>query len=99
MITLVRRATVTSGRLGEAMAFAKEIAGLFSRITGSELRVVSGIGGAVATVGWISTYQDLAAYEASLNKLLSNSDWTAAIKKANGLLVDGSINDQIWRHI
>jgi hypothetical protein len=39
--------------------------------------------------------EGLAEYEASLNKLTSNSDWIAAINKAHGLLGDGSIADQI----
>ena len=58
MITLVRKATIASGKLGEAMMFAKEIAGLASRISGSEVRVMSAIGGTVPTIGWHSTYQD-----------------------------------------
>ena len=99
MITFVRQATVASGKLGEGMAFAKEIAGLASRIGGSEVRVAAAVGGRVPTIGWISTYQDLGAYEVALGKLNASQDYIATIKKAHGLLVDGSITDQIWRHV
>ena len=38
MITLVRKATVVTGKLGEAVGFAKEIASIASRAIGSEVQ-------------------------------------------------------------
>lgn len=99
MITVVRKATVATGRLGEAVAFAREIASLASRVSGTEVRAVSAIGGTVATLGWIFTHKDLATYEASLAKLMGSPEYVTAIKKAQGLLIDGSVSDQIWRDL
>jgi len=99
MITLVRKATVVTGKLGDEVGFAKEIASIASRVIGTEVWVATTIGGTTATLGWISTYKDLAAYEASLAKLMSSQEYVGAIKKAQGLLIDGSISDQLWRDI
>lgn len=99
MITLVRQATVCSGKLGDALAFAREIAALASRIAGTEVRVVAAVAGPVPTIGWITPFKDLADFETRSATLMGNADYVAALRKANGLLIDGSITDQLWRHL
>jgi hypothetical protein len=99
MITLVRQATVCSGKLGEGLAFAREIASLASRIASTDVKVVAAAAGPVPTIGWITVFKDFADFEARSASLMGNAEYVAALKKASGLLIDGSITDQLWRHL
>jgi len=96
MITFVRQADSVSGKLGEAMAFAHEIATLSSRIIGNEVKVMTPVGGPADMIGWFATFEDLSAFGAAFGKLSTNQDYLEALKKAHGLFVDGATHDQIW---
>ncbi len=99
MITFVRQADSVSGKIGEAMVFAHEIAALSSRIIGNEVKVMAPVGGPATMIGWMSTFQDLSAFGAAYDKLITNQDYIQVLTKAHGLIVDGTTNDQIWHHV
>jgi hypothetical protein len=97
MITLIRSATIMPGKVVEARAWASEVGDLVSRIMGKQLRVGTRIGGNVGEICWIVQFESLAQLEEQFAKWLSNSEYQAMAKRTEGLLVPGSVNDQIFQ--
>jgi hypothetical protein len=98
MITLIRTTTVQPGKIGEAMAWSKEIVGIAKRITGKEATLCTSIGGVVGGLAWIVQYDNLGQLEDANKKILADREYLTAISKAADLFVPGSGHDQIWRH-
>jgi hypothetical protein len=51
----------------------------------------------VGRIGWIANYENLAQYEAAGLKLLGDQKYQEIVKKASGILVPNTLNDEIWR--
>jgi hypothetical protein len=97
MITLVRTQTIMPGKNVEARAWASEIGGLVSRITGNTCRVGMPIGGNPTDICWILQTDSLGQLEEQMNKWVSNTEFQATAKRTEGLFVPGSVNDQIFQ--
>jgi hypothetical protein len=87
------------GKLGEAMAWAKETGGIVKRVTGRDSTLCTSFGGVLGALAWITEYDDVGQLEDAAKKLLADREYVAAISKAAGLFVPGSGHDQIWRHV
>jgi hypothetical protein len=87
------------GKLGEAMAWAKETGGIFKRVTGREATLCTSFGGVIGALAWIVQYDNVGQLEEATKNLLADRDYATAISKAAGLFVPGSGHDQIWRHV
>ncbi len=98
MITFIRQADSIPGKLGEAVMFANEIAALSSSVIGSEVKVLTTVGGPAGMIGWLANFHDLGALGEAYGKLNTNADYLKVLTKAHGLFVDGTITDQIWHH-
>lgn len=99
MITFVRTATATAGKLGEALVWAKEITAIIKRVTGKDMAVGNPFGGAVTEVAWIAQWDSVAQADEAFVKLMTDREYTTALTKAGQLLVAGSARDHIWKHI
>jgi hypothetical protein len=97
MITLIRTATIMPGKTVEARAWASEVGGVVSRITDNTCRVGMRIGGNVNDICWILQTDSLGQLEGQMAKWVSNAEFQAAAKRTEGLLVPGSVNDQIFQ--
>ena len=75
MITFVRTATIAPGKVGEALAFAHQIAKLVDKITGLKVGVSMPVSGNPFRIAWVAAEPDLASLEANTNKLLSNPEY------------------------
>ena len=101
MITLVRTAQTMPGKIGEAIAFAKEVAPMIKRITGAEPEISVSFGGVVGEMAFTRNYDNAGQAEEAAGKLLADREYVTAIGKAAaaGLFVPGSVRDQMWRRI
>jgi NIPSNAP len=97
MITLIRSTTMMPGKNPEAREWASEIGGVVSRITGNQVRVGMRIGGNVSEICWIVQFESLAQLEEQMTKWVSNAEFQAVAKRAEGLIRPGSTNDQIFQ--
>jgi hypothetical protein len=98
MITVIRTATAFPGMTGEAIAWAKEIATIVKRATGKEQIVCTAFAGLLAEIAWIGHYDGVGEYDELRAKVISDSEYGVAAKKARNLFVPGSERDQVWRH-
>jgi hypothetical protein len=98
MITVIRTATAFPGMTSEAVSWAKEVAVLVKRVTGTEQIVCYSFGGMLAEIAWIAQYDSVGQYDEMRTKVLSDGDYRTALKKARDLFTSGSGRDQIWKH-
>jgi hypothetical protein len=99
MITFVRTAQTMPGKIGEAIAWAKETAVITKRVTGKETEISVSFGGAAGQMAWMVHYDNAGQVEEAASKLLADREYLAAIGKASGLFAAGAIHDQMWRRI
>ena len=101
MITLVRTIQTMPGKIGEAIAWAKEGVAIVKRVTGTEVEVSVSFGGVVGEMAFIRNYDNAGQVEEATVKLLADREYVTAIGKAAaaGLFVPGSARDQMWRRI
>jgi len=99
MITFVRTVNVAPGKMGEALAFAHQIAKLVEKIIGDKLGVSIPVGGNPFRIAWVAVEPDLATLEANTNKLLSNPEYMKLSEGAASLFLPGSAHDEMWRSV
>jgi hypothetical protein len=99
MIVFVRTTVAMPGKFTELVAFAKEIAKFIKQASGADVSVSTSIGGSATAVAWTSMAESLAEWEKGGATLMANPEYHALLKKAEGLIVPGSTQDQLWRHI
>jgi hypothetical protein len=99
MITHIRTAVALSGKSLELMGFAKEMAEIIGRVTGTKPAVASAFGGNANEVAWISQPESLSQMEETLAKLVADPDYRTTLKKAEHLVVPGMTRDHVWRHV
>ncbi|GAA1479227.1 hypothetical protein GCM10009623_36730 [Nocardioides aestuarii] len=96
MIAFYRTGEIASGRLTEAVTFAKEVAGYVEQTTGVAVGVALPVGGNPNRVGWSATYDDLAGLETMTQKLMADPKYMELVTSNSAHFIEGSIRDEIW---
>jgi len=99
MIAFIRTVQTMPGKIGETIAWAKEVVAIAKRGTGKESEISVSFGGAAGQMAWMVHYDNAGQVEEAANKLLADREYLAAIGKASGLFAAGTIHDQMWRRI
>jgi hypothetical protein len=99
MITFIRTAKTMPGKIGEAVVWAKEIAGVVKRVVGKDVVVATPFGGVIGELAWIIQYENAGHAEEALSKLMADRDYVTLLKKAETLVVPASGHDHLWRHL
>lgn len=99
MIRFVRTASIAPGKLGEALAFAKEISEYIGKQFGVKLEVMMPVGGNPQRVAWRAEYANLAAMEEMQTKMLADPKYMEFVSKGGANFIAGSLNDAIWRTV
>jgi hypothetical protein len=99
MITIIRTVAIAPGKMGDALAFANQIAKYFKEKYARTVEVLMPVGGNPARIAWLSNYESLAQWEAFTAKLHADPDYMGMIAKNTPVFLPGLINDDIWRTI
>ena len=97
MIRFVRTASIAPGKLGDALAFAKQVAEYIDKNFGARLEIMMPVGGNPNRVAWRAEYASLGAMEESQTKMLADPKYLEMISKGAANFIPGSVNDVIWR--
>ena len=97
MIAFTRTASVAPGKLGSAVAFAREIAAHFQKTYDVKLEVLMPIGGNPNRISWAARYDSLATWESLGNKMLADPVYMAMVTQGSENFIAGSVEDSIWR--
>ena len=92
MVRFMRSAMTVIGRVPEAMAFAKEITAYIRDNFDVDLKVFMESDG---TLYWITDYPDFEAFASKRAAITADAGYWELIAKAEGLLLDGSVQDTI----
>jgi hypothetical protein len=97
MIRFVRTANIAPGKLGDALAFAKQVAEFVGKNFGVHLEIMMPVGGNPNRVAWRAEYASLAAMEEMQMKMLADPKYLEMVSKGAANFIPGSVNDVIWR--
>jgi hypothetical protein len=97
MIRFVRTASVAPGKLGDALAFAKQITEYIGKNFGQKLEVMMPVGGNPNRIAWRTEYASLAAMEEFTARSMADAKYAELVKSGAMNFIPGSINDSIWR--
>jgi hypothetical protein len=68
----MRSASIAPGKIGEAIAFAREVAKHIKERHGVTLELLMPVGGNPSRISWHASYAGLAEWEALASKILSD---------------------------
>jgi hypothetical protein len=97
MIAFNRMASIAPGKTTSAIAFAHEISAYMKEVYKVQVEVLLPIGGNPQRIAWSARYPDLAAFDATSSKLLSDKRYWEIVGKATDNFLAGSLRDSIWR--
>lgn len=92
MVRFMRSALAVIGKAPEAMAFAKEIGDYVRDTFDVDIKVFMESDG---TLYWITDYPDFETYGSKRAAITADAGYWAIIAKAEGLLLDGSVQDTV----
>jgi hypothetical protein len=99
MIRFVRSASIAPGKLGDTLAFAKQIVDHIGKNFGIKLEVMLPIGGNPNRIAWRTEYANLAAFEDFMTRSSADPKYAELVKSGSMNFIAGSVNDAIWRTI
>ena len=82
MITFFRTGTVAPGKTHEAMTFAHQVAKMVEAKVGIKVNLMRPVGGNPSRIGWVASYDNLAAFESVSMKLLSDADYRKLLESS-----------------
>ena len=97
MIRFTRTSSIAPGKLGEALAFAKQISEFLEKDHGQKLEVLLPVGGNPHRIAWRSEYSGLGALEDFQTKTMKDPKYVDILSKAAQIFIPGSAHDEIWR--
>ena len=97
MIAFYRNAAIASGKVGSAIAFAKQIAAYVKDKHGVDLSIAMPVAGNPNRIGWAARYENLAALEAKMTAITSDPHYKEMAAKGSDNFIAGTIHDEIWR--
>ena len=99
MITIIRSAAIAPGKIGDAVAFAHNIAKFLQEKYSVKLTIVMPIGGNPNRIAWLATYASMADWEELVAKMMADPEYGAMIAANSATFNAGSVYDEIWRSI
>jgi len=99
MIVTNRTVSIAPGKNVAAIGFAKQIAAYIKASTGTDVEVLTPIGGDPFRITWMSHYPDLAEFEVRWAKVSTDQKYIQLVASGLDNFVPGSIFDTIWRVI
>ena len=96
MITFVRTAVIAPGKTHEAMTFAHEVAKMVEAKVGIKDTVMVPIGGNPGRISFVTSYDNLAAFEAASLKLLADPEYMKFTESNMQYFLPGTWHDELW---
>ena len=100
MIRFQRSLRATGGKGREAVAWAQEMTAYLNRtLKEINMQVFAQRFGDVNTISWQADFDTLSSLERYQQALIGDQGYWALVEKADGLFIDGSINDTVFESL
>jgi hypothetical protein len=99
MVTVTRTTAIAPGKLGDATAYANQIAEFVKEKYSQTVEVLMPFAGNPYRIAWGLNFESVAQREAFTAKLLANPDCLAMSASGHANFLPGSVHDEIWRTI
>jgi hypothetical protein len=97
MIAFYRNVSIAAGKVGSAVAFAKQIAQYVKDKHGLELSIAMPVAGNPNRIGWAARYESLGAFETTMNAVNADPGYLELVAKGSENFIAGTVHDEIWR--
>ncbi len=97
MIAFYRTAAINSGKVGSAIAFARQIAAYLKDRHGVEVSIAMPVAGNPSRIGWAARYENLASYEAKMAALTNDPHYMELAAQGAENFIPGTLHDELWR--
>lgn len=97
MIAFYRNTSIAAGKVGGAIAFAKQIAKYVKDKHGLELSIAMPVGGNPNRIGWASRFESLSALEITMNAINADPNYLEMVAKGSENFIPGTVHDEMWR--
>lgn len=97
MIAFYLNVSIAAGKVGRAVAFAKQIAQYVKDKHGLDLSIAMPVAGNPNRIGWAARYESLAAFETTMNAVNADPGYLEMVAKGSENFIPGTAHDEIWR--
>lgn len=97
MIAFYRNVSIAPGKVGSAVAFAKQIAAYVKDKHGLDLSIAMPVAGNPSRIGWAARYENLAAFDAKMTAITADPHYQELAVKGSDNFIAGTVHDELWR--
>ncbi len=98
-LAVVNSASMYMPRVGEALAFALEVADFIDVSTGKTSGVATSVTGARSRLSWFGYGKSLDEVAANADAIEGSEEYLALYKRSEDLFVPGSLRQHIWQFV
>ncbi|MFT5690898.1 MAG: hypothetical protein ACI92E_000221 [Oceanicoccus sp.] len=98
-IIFVRSVELQAGKDHAGLEMAQKFASHIKENQGLDVQLIRQIGGNPRTIAWTSRHENLAAFEATMQKIETDNVYQAMSQESAGIFKDGTLADQIYQTI
>lgn len=99
MIRAIRSASIGSGKLKEALEFARDIKSYLKQSQGMEVLIAMPVAGDPNRISWTSEFKNMGDYEDIKMALMMDQKYLEIVGRSGEIFLPGSMHDEIWRII
>ena len=99
MIVFTRTISIAPGKNVAAIGLAHQIAAYLKTLLGTDVEVLTPIGGNPFRITWSSRYPNLAEFEVKTAKMVADQKYMQLVVSGLDNFVPGSVFDTLWRVI
>ena len=99
MISWFRTYNAQIGKLDELVKLSNQAIKHLKKEHGLDVEMYAQVGGDPTRLGLVGRYKDMGAVGKLEAKIAQDAKWADIMKRARGLVVEGSVKDEFWKQM
>lgn len=99
MISWFRTYNAQIGKMDDLVKLSKDAVKHLKKAHGLKCQMYAQIGGDPTRIGLLGRYKDMGAVGKMEERIADDAKWADILKRASGLVVDGSVRDEFWKEL
>lgn len=97
MISWFRTYNAQVGKLEDLIKLTNQAIKHLKKAHGLDVDLYTQIGGDPTRIGLLGQYKDLGAVGKMEARIAKDAKWADIVKRAGGMIVEGSVHDELWK--